>query len=78
MDGVTSPSASRARALRPYAIGAAVPAALALLLMGPVLGGLLAVMIGAGVLTIGAAMTSTRPQSPPDDPRGRLYGPGRR
>ena len=72
-----STSASRARALRPYAIGSAVPAAAALLLMGPLLGGLLAVMVGALVMTVGVAMTSTRPQSPPDDPRGRLYGAGR-
>ena len=68
---------SRARALRPYLWGAVIPAALALLLMGPRLGGLLAVMVASLVLTIGVAVTSPRTEGTPDDPRGRLYGKGR-
>jgi len=66
---------SRARALRPYLYAAAVPAVLALLLMGARLGGLLAVMWVVLVLTIGVAMTSQGPEQPNTyDPRGRLHG----
>jgi hypothetical protein len=71
-----TPAPSRLRALRPYLWGAAVPAALALLLMGPLLGGLLAFGVACLVLTIGVAATSPRPEGAPDDPRGRLYGQG--
>ena len=72
-----TPPSSRLRELRPYLWGALVPAALALLLMGPVLGGLLAFGVAALVLTVGFAMTSPKAQGAPDDPRGRLYGRGR-
>jgi hypothetical protein len=70
-------SSSRLHALRPYLWGAVVPAALALLLMGPRLGGLLAVGVAMLVLTVGVAVTSPRAEGAPDDPRGRLYGRGR-
>jgi hypothetical protein len=66
---------SRLRALRPYLAVAAVPAVLALLLMGLHLGGLLALMWTVLVLTVGMAATSQRPERPNTyDPRGRLHG----
>lgn len=67
-------AASRARALRPYAIVALVPALFLLWRAGLVLGALLAAMWVIVVATIGIAATSPRPQQPnTDDPRGRLY-----
>ncbi len=66
---------ARLRALRLYLVLAAVPAAVAFLVGGPYLGGLLAVMWVAIVLTVGMAATSTRQQAPNTwNPRGRLHG----
>jgi len=66
---------SRSRALRPYLAVALVPALLALLVGGPRLGGMLAVMWSVLVLTVGLAATSRRPERPNAyHPRGRLHG----
>lgn len=68
------PAPSRARALRPYLIGALLPALFLLWRAGLVLGTLLAAMWVVLAATIGIAATSPRPQQPnTDDPRGRLY-----
>ncbi len=66
---------SRVQALRPYLVIALVPAVLGLLVGGPRLGGLLAVMWIPLVLTIGFALTSKGTEKPNTyDPRGRLHG----
>lgn len=71
MDAVTP----RVQALRPYLVVALVPAVLGLLVGGPRLGGLLAVMWVPLVLTVGFAATSQREEKPSTyDPRGRLHG----
>jgi hypothetical protein len=70
---VSSPS--RLRALRPFLLAAVVPLVLAVLVMGPRLGGMLGVMWAVLLLTAGLAATSRRPERPSTyHPRGRLHG----